>query len=76
MDQLLKGEFHVPQYVMDDISPFTIFVFRVKLHGLHVVSGDLVSKHVSLGSHGLSDLTLLDKDFIFLGKVSEPMPSF
>ena len=36
-----------------------IFVFRVKLHGLHVVSGDEVSKHVSLGSPDLSDLTCL-----------------
>ena len=64
---------------LDGIIPFTIFVFRVKLHGLHVVSGDEVSKHISLGSPDLFDLTLLDcscKDFILLGKVSEPTPSF
>ena len=61
------------------IIPFAIFIFRVKLHGLHVVSGDETSKHVSLGSPDLSDLSLLDcscKDFILLDKVSEPMPSF
>ena len=64
---------------LDGIIPCAIFVFRVKLHGLHVVSGDEVSRHVSLGYPDLSGLTLLDcpcKDLIFLGNVSEPMPSF
>ena len=41
---------------LDGIILFAFFVFRAKLHGLHVVSGDEVSKHVSLGSPHLSDL--------------------
>ena len=56
-----------------------LYFFRVKLHGFHVVSGDEVPKHVSLGSPGLSDLTLLGcscKDFILLGKAPGSMPSF
>ena len=45
-----------------------LFLFsESNCHGLHVVSGNEVSKHVSLGSPDSSDLTLLDcscKDFI------------
>ena len=55
------------------------FFLRVKLHGFHVVSGNQVPKHISLGSPDSPDLALLDcpcKDFIFLGKVSKPTPSF
>ena len=70
---------------MDSISSLMasyhlLFLFsESKLHGFHVVAGDEVPKHVSLGSPDLSDLTLLDcscKDFILLGKAPESTPSF
>ena len=69
---------------MDSISSLMasyhlLFFFRVKLYGFHVVPGDEVPKHVSLGSPDLPDLTFLDcscKDFILLGKAPESMSSF